>query len=108
MPATTRARRAGIAEGLELIRAALSPADRGRTAPRLTVHPRCARFIEAFRSYHYPPSGPAARADRPVKDGPDHLIDALRYFFINRLGQGADSARLPRAVEMPSIKACPA
>ena len=69
-----------IAEGLELIRAALAP-------PRLTVHPRCSRLIEAFARYHYPPAGSAARPDTPVKDGPDHLIDALRYFFVNRLAR---------------------
>jgi len=71
-----------ISEGLELIRAALAPA---AGEPSLAIHPRCGRLIEAFNNYHYPSPGSAGDADKPVKDGPDHLIDALRYFFINRM-----------------------
>ncbi len=78
IPCTSRA--SGVAEGIELIRAALAPAA-GRAM--LKVHPRCRRLIDAFAGYHYPPPG-AGEPDRPVKDGPDHLIDALRYFFVNR------------------------
>jgi hypothetical protein len=73
-----------IAEGLELIRAALAPA---AGEPSLAIHPRCVKLIEAFNAYHYPPPGSAdgaADTGNPVKDGPDHLIDALRYFFVNR------------------------
>ena len=73
-----------IADGLELIRAALAPAE---GPPRLLIHPRCQELSQAFRSYHYPAPGSArgASPEAPVKDGPDHLIDALRYFFVNRL-----------------------
>jgi hypothetical protein len=71
-----------INEGLELIRAALSPAVGEES---LKIHPRCTRLIEAFQNYHYPPPESSADADKPVKDGPDHLIDALRYFFLNRM-----------------------
>ena len=84
-----------IAEGLELIRAALAPAV---GPPRLVIHPRCTALVEAFNSYHYPPqrdgdeaSQPGragrrtGRGENPVKDGPDHLIDALRYFFVNKM-----------------------
>jgi len=80
IPCTSRA--SAIAEGLELVRAALAPA---AGPPTLIVHPRCGKLIEAFRSYHYPPPSAGADSDHPVKDGPDHLIDALRYFFINRM-----------------------
>ena len=49
--------------------------------PTLFIHPRCARLIKAMRSYHYAEGG----SELPVKDGVhDHLIDALRYWFINR------------------------
>ncbi|MCD4823969.1 MAG: hypothetical protein K8S55_05140 [Phycisphaerae bacterium] len=75
-------RGSGIVEGLELIRAALAPAT---GEPSLYVHPRCSTVIESFNSYHYPPPNSAGDPDRPVKDGPDHAIDALRYFFINRV-----------------------
>lgn len=69
-----------VGEGLELIRAALAPAV---GASRLKIHPRCAKLIEAFNTYHYAPPG-SINPDSPIKDGPDHVLDALRYFFINR------------------------
>lgn len=71
-----------IAEGLELIRAALSPA---AGEPALIVSTRCQRLIRAFQTYHYPHPGSSRAPDVPVKDGPDHCTDALRYFFINRM-----------------------
>jgi len=80
IPCVSRA--SSIADGLELIRSALAPAV---GAPTICIHPRCLRLIEAFNGYHYPPPGSSAPADKPVKDGPDHHIDALRYFFINRM-----------------------
>jgi len=70
-----------ISEGLELVRAALAPAAGG---PTLAIDPGCTGLIEAFENYHYGPPG-SAQADKPVKDGPDHLLDALRYFFVNRM-----------------------
>jgi hypothetical protein len=99
-----------IDEGLELVRAALDPAgtqveqaeatetpessiaDRPPSIADLVIHPRCVKLIEAFQTYHYPPPGAGREsassmgtdAGHPVKDGPDHLIDALRYFIVNR------------------------
>lgn len=70
-----------VAEGLELIRAALAPA---AGEPTLLIHPRCSKLIEAFQNYHYGEPG-SSTDDSPVKDGPDHFIDALRYFFVNRM-----------------------
>jgi len=75
-------RTSSIAEGLELIRAALAPA---MGSPRLLIDASCTHLIDAFETYHYPPAGAAGPADKPVKDGPDHFIDALRYFFVNRM-----------------------
>ncbi len=75
-------RGSNISDGLELIRAALAPA---AGPARLYVHPRCSKMIDAFNSYHYPPPETTGDPDRPVKDGPDHQIDALRYFFVNRM-----------------------
>ncbi|MFW5732700.1 MAG: hypothetical protein ACOCZU_05755 [Planctomycetota bacterium] len=69
-----------IAEGLELLRGALDPAV---GEPTLAIHPRCTKLIESFETYHYPAPG-AGNPNVPVKDGPDHAIDALRYFFVNR------------------------
>jgi hypothetical protein len=83
IPCTSRG--STIAEGLELIRAALAPA---AGEPSLRIDPCCRRLIAAFRNYHYPAPGSAGRADTPVKDGPDHAIDALRYFFVNRKRPG--------------------
>ncbi|MGB7158133.1 MAG: hypothetical protein WBD40_08710 [Tepidisphaeraceae bacterium] len=73
-----RTRKSAIVDGLEMIRAALKPAS-GK--PTLFIHARCQRLIKAMRSYHYAPGG----SELPVKDGEhDHLIDALRYWFVNR------------------------
>ncbi len=71
-----------INEGLELIRAALAPA---LGPARLKIDRKCRGLIKAFREYHYPLPGSSGQPDRPIKDGPDHFIDALRYFFINRM-----------------------
>jgi hypothetical protein len=81
-----RWRQAGIAAGLDLLRARLRPAD--GSAPRLFIHRRCTALIEALERYHYDPKDPAR--DAPVKDGPDHAVDALRYLLVN-----LDTARDP-------------
>jgi Terminase RNaseH-like domain len=47
----------------------------------LCIHPRCQRLIEAMRCYHFDTEH-TQRQD-PVKDGPDHLCDALRYMIVN-------------------------
>ena len=78
-----RHRPSRIAEGLELLRAALRPAS---GAPRLFVDPRCVRLVAALQGYRYPPD---AGGESPLKDGThDHPIDALRYDFINTLTGG--------------------
>ena len=75
-----RTRHSRIVDGLEMIRAALRPA---AGKPTLFIHERCVRLIKAMRSYHYAVGG----SELPVKDGEhDHLVDALRYWFVNRSG----------------------
>lgn len=75
-----RYRASRIVDGIELIRAALRPA---AGPPRLRVHPRCVRLIAALRGYRYP-DATARAGELPLKDGEhDHLVDALRYFFVN-------------------------
>jgi hypothetical protein len=68
-----------IQDGLEMIRAGLCS---GTGETTLFIHPRCKQLIEAMRTYRYG----AGRAETPVKDGADHLVDALRYYFVNRDG----------------------
>jgi hypothetical protein len=71
-------RHSRIMEGLEMIRHALCPAAGDVT---LFIHPKCKRLIAAMQKYHYPPGG----GEVPAKDGEhDHLVDALRYFYVNR------------------------
>jgi hypothetical protein len=73
-----RTRHSGIVDGVEMIRAALCPAE---GEPTLFVHPRCVRLIKALHAYRYGERG----GEVPLKDGEhDHLIDALRYYFVNR------------------------
>ena len=113
IPCTFRA--STIAEGLELIRMCLAPADGARigggNAPwgnggaaaggvwpvaggsKLAIHPRCRLLREAFENYHYPPPDAIGERDKPVKDGPDHFIDALRYFMIHRVRPGTGVER---------------
>ena len=71
-------RKSRIVDGLEMIRAALRPA---AGDPTLFIHPRCTRLIRAMQSYRYPDTP----SETPLKDGQhDHLIDALRYHYVNR------------------------
>ena len=73
-----RSRPMSIHRGLDLVRARLRPAD---GPPRLRIHPRCTHLIEALEKYHYDAKNPE-NLD-PVKDGPDHAADALRYLITN-------------------------
>jgi len=67
---TVKVRRSRILEGLSRIRTLL---DHGR----LTVEPTCTGLIEAISTYHFDIDRPDNTS--PVKDGPDHFCDALRY-----------------------------
>ena len=88
---TTRYRRSGILEGIELIRRAIRSGD-GRG--NLMISPRCPRLIEALQCYHYPDGGRTAPGELPLKDGLyDHPIDALRYFFVNHQRPTKPTAR---------------
>jgi hypothetical protein len=74
---SVRTKGSKIVEGLEMIRLGLKSGT-GKTT--LFIHPRCARLIKALQAYRYPDQA----GEIPLKDGEhDHLIDALRYFFIN-------------------------
>ncbi len=64
--------------GVEAVRSRLRRAD---GAIGLLVHPRCRVLIDSLVKYHYPPDRREDR--RPVKDGPDHAADALRYLVVN-------------------------
>ena len=66
-------------DGLEMIRAGLCS---GTGEATLFIHPRCVKLIQAMRTYRYG----EGRAETPEKDGADHLVDALRYYFVNRDG----------------------
>ncbi|MFT3785266.1 MAG: hypothetical protein QM770_03755 [Tepidisphaeraceae bacterium] len=79
-----------IVEGVETLRAALGPAS---GAPTLFVHPRCRHLIRALQSYRYATTA-AGASELPLKDGEhDHLVDALRYHFVNAQAQPLTSRR---------------
>ncbi|MDP1661485.1 MAG: hypothetical protein Q8L55_06175, partial [Phycisphaerales bacterium] len=78
MQLTVRAKRTGIAQGVERVRERLSPAS-GPT--RLRIAARCTGLIDAMSRYHYPADRP--RELVPEKDGSDHWCDALRYLVVN-------------------------
>jgi len=69
-----RWRTSGLQDGIERIRRRL---DR----ETLKINPRCKQLIAALTQYHFDPQHHDREA--PVKDGPDHLCDALRYMVIN-------------------------
>jgi hypothetical protein len=73
-----RSRRMGVVDGLRLVRARMTPAT---GSPTLMIHPRCEVLIRSLRSYRFPESGTGP--ETPVKDGPDHAADALRYLITN-------------------------
>lgn len=73
--------RAPLRLGLEAVRRRI---DHGR----VRVHPRCKELIRAITSYRYDPHRP--QREEPLKDGPDHACDALRYLVlaVDRAGDG--------------------
>jgi len=75
-----RTPRAGILEGVEMLRRLLK--DRGGAGGErtgLVIHPSCRWLIRAFQEYHWDDRPEGRRSERPAKDGADHPIDALRY-----------------------------
>lgn len=75
---TIRARRSDVAPGVAAVAARLMRAD-GTSG--LVIHPRCRTLIRSLLGYHYRHDQPDAES--PVKDGPDHACDALRYLVVN-------------------------
>lgn len=72
-----------IRNGVNLIRAALKPA---AGSPRVVIAGKCRNLIEAMESYRLRQVN-GQYIDEPVKPQPcDHPMDALRYYFVNRLG----------------------
>ena len=82
---SVRARRVRLEDGLRGVRRRLAPATGG---PRLLIHERCTKLIEAMRTYRY--ADPSSVTTAPAKDGPDHAADALRYLIVN-LDAGGDT-----------------
>jgi hypothetical protein len=75
-----RAMRSAIPTGLEIIGRRL---DHGT----LRIGAQCQALIQALAQYHYAADRPGD--ETPVKDGPDHVCDALRYMLVNlELGGG--------------------
>jgi len=80
-----RCRSSRVSEGVELVRDFLAPGD-GRV--RLFVGSHCEHLIRAFEGLSYKRHKSGQLTETPEKDGVhDHLIDALRYFFVNRFGR---------------------
>lgn len=65
--------RAPLRLGIEAVRRRL---DQGL----LRIHPRCKGLIESIGAYRYDAQHP--QSEQPMKDGPDHACDALRYLVL--------------------------
>jgi hypothetical protein len=72
-----RTPRAGILEGIELVRRLLKVRPDGSTG--LIVDPSCRWLLRALATYRWEETPDGARTERPAKDGADHPMDALRY-----------------------------
>ncbi|MEM6931692.1 MAG: hypothetical protein AAF602_32475, partial [Myxococcota bacterium] len=83
-----RSKRRPLVEGIRHVRTRLAPA---LGEPTVLIHERCSRLIEALETYHYDESDPTS--DKPIKDGPDHACDALRYLIQNLDGSAAGTAK---------------
>jgi len=80
-----RCRNSRILDGVELIRDFLSPA---YGPSRLHVSNKCEDLIRAFGGLHHRRLPNGTLSELPEKDGVhDHVIDALRYFFVNRFAR---------------------
>ena len=89
---SVRYRRSSIIQGLEEIRKRLKNAN-GHVD--LLIDPACKNLIESFECYHYPEGTQGQGSELPVKDGIyDHAMDALRYFFINRIKNKIKSLKI--------------
>ncbi len=81
----TQYRPSRITDGIELIRNHLSPTS---GPPRLSIANQCESLIRALQALRYQKLTSGQLSELPEKDGVhDHIIDALRYFFINRFGK---------------------
>ena len=79
-----------VRNGINLVRSLLRP---GAGPPRLKVAAGCTRLIEAFESYRSRQVN-GQFIDEPVKpQACDHVMDALRYFAVNRCSRPASETR---------------
>lgn len=69
--------RCALRQGLDLIRNRLRADTAGSL---LVIHPRCRRLIAGLEGYRFDSRRPGC--EEPVKDGHDHVVDALRYMMV--------------------------
>lgn len=83
---TVRTPKAPVRLGIEAV---LRRMDHGL----IRIHPRCTGLIDALQSYRYDPR--QEQSEQPVKDGPDHACDALRYLILafDRAGGGVKTRK---------------
>lgn len=77
-----------ITDGIEIIRDHILSGD---NIARLIINPKCTGLIHALQSLRYKRIANAI-SEQPLKDGVhDHVVDALRYFFVNRFAHKLES-----------------
>ncbi|MFO8012268.1 MAG: hypothetical protein R6X20_03075 [Phycisphaerae bacterium] len=86
-----RTPRAGILEGIELVRRLLKVRPDGSTG--LVINPSCEWLLRALATYRWEETPDGSRTERPAKDGADHPMDALRY-LVTGLFLGRDGVRV--------------
>jgi len=88
-----RTPRAGILEGVELVRRLLMTRPDGSSG--LVIDPSCEWLVRALATYRWEETPDGARTERPAKDGADHPMDALRY-LVTGLFLARDRVRVRR------------
>lgn len=63
---------------------------------RFFVTKNCKDTIKAFNAYQYAPTTSGSTKEEALKDGVfDHIMDAIRYFFVNKFDQAKWVAKKP-------------
>lgn len=63
---------------------------------RFFVTKNCIDTIKAFNAYQYAPNNTGSIKEEALKDGTyDHIMDAIRYFFVNKFDQAKWVAQKP-------------
>lgn len=110
---TVKSMKSEIMPGVNMVRSYILNA---RGQRRFFVTNNCSKTIESFNKYTYAPKSKNNDTikEEPLKDGKyDHMMDAIRYFFVNHFDKSKWVADTPRFIQQsktteagPVLKKC--